>query len=317
MVSCLNEVRLSKSDASLVDEVTAKYYLNKNNALSEFKILDRPLSTENYVIAVKIGNESLKSQIEEGLNNTIKTNKAKEISEKWFGENIVCFENTDENTKKEANQNYENTYLALSKGLTETLKLFFVCFIFSCPLGTVLAFLRNSSFKPLKFIIDSYTAIMRGTPLLLQIFFAFYGLPIIFPSLRLTDRFLIGACSFILNYTAYFTEIFRGGLKSIDKGQTEAIKALQIPKFKAIFKIILPQMFKVCLPAVCNETISLVKDTALIFSIGVVEFLTAAKNIVNKTANITAYIAVFVIYLLICLLINIIFKFTESKLKFE
>ena len=199
----------------------------------------------------------------------------------------------------------------------ETLKLFAVCFIFSFPIGIVLAFLRNLKFAPLRFLIDIYTNLMRGTPLLLQIFFMFYGLPIMFPNLKITDRFLIGVISFVLNYAAYFTEIFRGGLKSIDKNQLEAIKVLQIPKFTAIFKIILPQMFKVCLPSVCNETVSLVKDTALIFSIGIVELLTSAKSIVNETANITAYIVAFGIYLGICTTINLIFKWVENKLKFE
>ena len=101
------------------------------------------------------------------------------------------------------------------------------------------------------------------------------------------------------------------------KNQLEAIRVLQIPKFTAIFKIILPQMFKVCLPSVCNETVSLVKDTALIFSIGIVELLTSAKSIVNETANITAYIVAFLIYLGICTTINLIFKWVENRLKFE
>ena len=310
MVNCLSEVRLLKTDTTLADEVTARYYLAKNN----FEILSDPLSTENYVVAVKNGNETLKNEIEYGLTKIIENGVAENISKKWFGKNIICFENSEQTSSNSKNKN-DSFQTQLLGGLLETLKLFIVCFILSFPIGIILAFLRK--FGPLKFLIDIYTNIMRSTPLLLQIFFMFYGLPIMFPNLKITDRFLIGVTSFVLNYAAYFTEIFRGGLKSIDKNQLEAIKVLQIPKFTAIFKIILPQMFKVCLPSVCNETVSLVKDTALIFSIGIVELLTSAKSIVNETANITAYIATFLIYLAICTTINLIFKWLENKLKFE
>ena len=314
MVNCLSEVRLLKTDTTLADEVTARYYLAKNNLESEFEILSDPLSTENYVVAVKNGNETLKNEIEYGLTKIIENGVAENISKKWFGKNIICFENAEQTSSNSKNKN-DSFQTQLLGGLLETLKLFIVCFILSFPIGIILAFLRK--FGPLKFLIDIYTNIMRSTPLLLQIFFMFYGLPIMFPNLKITDRFLIGVTSFVLNYAAYFTEIFRGGLKSIDKNQLEAIKVLQIPKFTAIFKIILPQMFKVCLPSVCNETVSLVKDTALIFSIGIVELLTSAKSIVNETANITAYIATFLIYLAICTTINLIFKWVENKLKFE
>ena len=310
MVNCLSEVRLLKTDTTLADEVTARYYLAKNN----LEILSDPLSTENYVVAVKNGNETLKNEIEYGLTKIIENGVAENISKKWFGKNIICFENSEQTSSNSKNKN-DSFQTQLLGGLLETLKLFIVCFILSFPIGIILAFLRK--FGPLKFLIDIYTNIMRSTPLLLQIFFMFYGLPIMFPNLKITDRFLIGVTSFVLNYAAYFTEIFRGGLKSIDKNQLEAIKVLQIPKFTAIFKIILPQMFKVCLPSVCNETVSLVKDTALIFSIGIVELLTSAKSIVNETANITAYIATFLIYLAICTTINLIFKWLENKLKFE
>ena len=156
---------------------------------------------------------------------------------------------------------------------------------------------------------------MRGTPLLLQIFFIFYGIPLIF-GLKFNDRFLIGAIAFILNYAAYFAEIFRGGLKSIGKGQYEAVQVLQIPRLKAIKKIIIPQVLKVSLPSLCNECVTLVKDTALIFCIGITELLIATKNIVNSSANVSAYAITAGIYLLICSVINVIFKLWESKVKY-
>jgi len=311
MVSCLNEVNVETSDATIVDESVARYYLNQNSLQDKFKILDEEISTEDYVIAVKKGNDNLKNKIENGLSEIIVSGKAKEISEKWFGKDVICFD--DKSEKEKTKKESSNIFSSLSKGLLQTLKLFSVCLIFSIPLGLILCLLRSSNI--LKIIIDLYTWIMRGTPLLLQIFFIFYGIPLIF-GLKFNDRFLIGAIAFILNYAAYFAEIFRGGLKSIGKGQYEAIQVLQIPRLKAIKKIIVPQVLKVSLPSLCNECVTLVKDTALIFCIGITELLIATKNIVNSSANVSAYAITAGIYLLICSVINVIFKLWESKVKY-
>ena len=208
-------------------------------------------------------------------------------------------------------------FIELLRGLLVTLELFAVCWVFSIPFGLLLCFARKNSLKFFRFLIDTYIWIMRGTPLLLQIFFLFYGLPLIFPVLQVNDRFLVGAFAFILNYVAYFAEIFRGGLKNVDKGQFESIKVLKISKLKAVFRIIIPQMLRVCLPSVCNESVALVKDTALIFSIGVIVLLTTAKNIVNSSADIFAYVVAAVMYLFICSLVNLAFKIFEKRLKFE
>ena len=316
MLTCLKEVQLGKSDATVVDEIMAKYYINQNSLQSEFKILDEELAVENNVIAVKKGNESLKNEIENGLSMIINSGEASKISNKWFGENIIKFGTIDNDNKK----TYKKIDITsdLLKGLLQTLKLFSVCLIFSIPLGLILCILKNLKFKPLKFIVDAYIWIMRGTPLLLQIFFIFYGIPLMIPKLQLSnDRFLMGSIAFILNYAAYFAEIFRGGLKSINKGQFEAIKVLKIPKSKSLFKIIIPQAFRVCLPSVCNELVSLVKDTSLIFSIGIIDLLTATKDIVNTSANITIYAITAGIYLSICALVNLVFNLLEKKLNFE
>ena len=316
MLTCLKEVQLGKSDAAVVDEIMARYYINQNSLQSEFKILDEELDVENNVVAVKKGNESLKDEIELGLSMIIQSGKAGEISKKWFGENIIKFGNIN-NDNKVTSKKIDITS-DLLKGLLQTLKLFLVCLIFSIPLGLFLCILKNLKFKPLKFLVDTYIWIIRGTPLLLQIFFIFYGIPLMMPQLQLSnDRFLMGSIAFILNYAAYFAEIFRGGLKSIDKGQFEAIKVLKISKSKSLFKIIIPQAFRVCLPSVCNELVNLVKDTSLIFSIGIIDLLTATKDIVNTSANISIYIIAAGIYLAICALINLIFNLLENKLNFD
>ena len=316
MVDCLNEVRLGKSEATVVDEVVVRYYFTKNSLQNDFKILDQELETEDYVIAVRKDNLELKDKIEKALKAVVEDGRAGEISKKWVGSNVITFSAIKEKESAVDNKNV-NVFSELFQGLLVTLKLFAICWVMSIPLGLILCFLRRVRLKFVKIIIDIYIWIMRGTPLLLQIFFLFYGLPLMFPNLQMNDRFLVGVIAFVLNYVAYFAEIFRGGIKNVDKGQFESIKVLKIPKIKAMFRIIIPQMLRVCLPSICNESVSLVKDTALIFSVGVIELLTTAKNLVNTNADILAYIIAAGIYLLICSLINLIFKIWENKLKFE
>ncbi len=289
MVDCLNEVLVGHSFGAVLDEVVFKYFVNKKGLEGKFKVLKEPLSKEDYVIAFRKDDVKLKEEVEKGLLNLIKTKKAEEISKKWFGENIIDLKEVEGKQKNSVKQNDFGFSFELFKGLLVSLKLFFLCILLSIPLGLLICFLRVKEIKILNILIDSYTLLMRGTPLLLQI---------------------------LLNYAAYFVEIFRGGYKSIDRGQFDAIKVLDIPKNRAIFRIILPQMFNVCLPSLCNETITLVKDTALIFSIGVVELLTVSKNMVNNMVSIKPYLWAALLYLLVCFLIYCLFKFFEKKLKY-
>ncbi len=316
-VDCLNELQQKKVDAVVVDEAVASYYMNLNGLNNEFKILNEVLSSEFYVIAVKKGNVALKDKIEQAYKNVVNTPQAEQISKKWFGKlNVLQLGNLKIDDLDSENIDQTDVFKTLGSGLLVSLSLFAFCLAFSVPLGLILTYIRNLKLSFLNHIINFYIAIMRGTPLLLQLFFAFYGLPLLMPFLVLKQRFLVGVVVFILNYTAYFTEIFRGGLNAISKGQFEAIEILGISKIVAVFKIIIPQMLKVCLPSICNETISLIKDTALIFSIGVIELLTATKNLVNATANVVYYIVVAAIYFVLCSLINLIFKLFEKKFQF-
>ena len=121
-----------------------------------------------------------------------------------------------------------------------TLKLFLFSLIFSLPLGFILCLFRRFNLKFLNILIDLYTLVIRGTPLLLQIFFIFYGIPLLIPAFKMNSRFFVGTIAFILNYAAYFSEIFRGGLNSISVGQWDAIKVLRLPNFRSIKRIVLP-----------------------------------------------------------------------------
>lgn len=313
MVNCLNEVETRKSDATIVDEIVAKYYLNKLGE-DKFKILDQELSSEFYVVAVKKGNFELKEFIESKLDEIYKSGIASKISKKWFGQDIFYWQ--DENSNKSSSKKRLNFLIPMFDGLKQTLLLFIIVLVFSIPLGLVLFFLQKLKFG---IIIKCFINLMRCTPLLLQLLFVFYGipyLPFIGEFLAIKSRFLAGILTFVLNYSAYFAEIFRGGFLSIDKGQYEAAKILGIGKFKSFLKIFLPQAMKICMPSICNESVTLIKDTSLIFAIGVQELLSTTKNIVNSTANIAPYIISFGVYLIICSMIVFIFKKLEETFKF-
>ncbi|GHV29816.1 hypothetical protein FACS189481_3170 [Clostridia bacterium] len=319
MVNCLNEVEIFKSDATVVDEIVAKYYLNDKGLSSKFKILNEEISTEDYVVAVKKGNFELKNEIERQLAVLKDSEEGAKVSQKWFGTDLFLWEDLNEGTKEVAQQNKSVSFKPIFQGSVVTLKLFFVVIIFSLPLGLLLCVVQTSKRRFLRFIIKIYTNLMRGTPLLLQLFFIFYGLPyipIIGKYLTFKGRFAAGAFTFIINYAAYFVEIFRGGFLGIDKGQSDAAKVLGFSKSQMLFKILLPQVIRITLPTICNECVTLIKDTALIFAIGVTELLATAKNIVNSTANVMSYVIAGGIYLLTCAVVVRIFKKLENKFSF-
>lgn len=196
------------------------------------------------------------------------------------------------------------------EGLKITLSVFFITLIISVPLGIMIAFLRLSKNKIISQIANLYILIMRGTPLLLQLVFVFFGLPlmgIIF------DRFDAVIVAFSLNYAAYFAEIFRGGIQSIDKGQYEGAFVLGFSKFEMYRKIIFPQVIKRVLPAMSNEVITLIKDTAIVYAIGLNDILRIAQIAQNQQASIVPLIEAGAVYLVLIGILTIMFKKIENK----
>ncbi len=205
----------------------------------------------------------------------------------------------------------KSTWYILS-GCTVTLKLFALTLVFSVPLGFVCAMAKTSKFRLLKLVMGLYTSVVRGTPLLLQIFFVYYGLPIFFPALRL-ERFTAAAITFIINYGAYFTEIFRGGIQSIDRGQYEAARVLGMNYRQTMGRIILPQTIKRVLPPVANEAITLVKDTALVVVLGIGEILRNSKEIVARDFTVSPFIIAAVVYLVLNYSVVLFFRKLEKR----
>lgn len=195
-------------------------------------------------------------------------------------------------------------------GFKITLWLFVVTALFSIPLGTIVCLLRLSKVKTIRFLVQGYILIMRGTPLLLQIIFVFFGLPIIGIVL---NREVAVSIAFILNYAAYFSEIFRGGINSIDIGQFEAAKVLKLSKKSTYFGIILPQVIKRVLPSLGNELITLVKDTSLVYALGLGDVLRAAKTLSNKDASLVPILLAGGIYLIFIGVVTYGLKRVENK----
>lgn len=203
-----------------------------------------------------------------------------------------------------------NLLPSMVDGLVTTLEVFSLTLILSIPLGILVSIGRISKVKFLSKITEFYIWVMRGTPLMLQIVFIFFGLPLIG---IIFDRFTAVLIAFVLNYGAYFGEIFRGGIESIDKGQYEAAKVLGLTPYKTFKRVILPQMFKIVLPSIANEVITLIKDTSLVYIVGIGELLRAGKIASNRDVSLIPLALVGVIYLLLTAIFTEVFNKIEGR----
>lgn len=206
--------------------------------------------------------------------------------------------------------NFEMLIDQLMGGLKITLSVFILTLILSIPIGIIVAILRVKGNKLTKRIVDFYILIMRGTPLLLQIIFIFFGLPLV--GIRF-GRFTAAIVAFVLNYGAYFAEIFRAGIEGVDDGQLEACEMLGLSEFDVYIRIILPQAFKKVIPPVGNEVISLIKDTALVYIVGLQDILMVGKIATNREASLFPLVIVGVLYLILVIVLTNVFKKLEKK----
>ena len=198
-------------------------------------------------------------------------------------------------------------------GAEITLKLFFITLLLSLPLGLGLALLRVSSWAVLRQLVNGYIWLMRGTPLMLQLLFIYFALPLVpVIGVRLPD-FPSAIVAFTLNYAAYFAEIFRAGIQSVDRGQYEAAKSLGMSYSQTMRRIVLPQMVRHILPPMSNETITLIKDTSLIYVLALNDLLRAARHIVQREFTITPFIVAAAFYLIMTLLLTWVFQRLELR----
>ena len=210
--------------------------------------------------------------------------------------------------------------LSLLEGFGGTLKLFVLTLLFALPLGLVISFGSMSKVSFIRVPIRFLIWVIRGTPLMLQLLVVYYGPGIIFGNniwgSRDTGRFLAALFSFVINYSCYFSEIFRGGIQSIPVGQYEAATQLGYSKAQTFFKIILPQVIKRILPAITNEVITLVKDTSLAFSLAYMEMFTIAKQIAAAQTTMMPFVVAAVFYYLFNLLVAFTMEQIEKKMSY-
>ena len=204
--------------------------------------------------------------------------------------------------------------MQLLEGFGETLKVFSLTLLFALPLGLVVSFGSMSKFTPLRALVKGFVWIIRGTPLMLQLIIIFYGPGLMF-GLPAMPRFTATILAFTINYACYFSEIYRGGIESIPKGQYEAGQVLGMTKSQIFFKVVLLQVIKRILAPISNEVITLVKDTSLARIIGIYEIIWAGESFIKK-GLIWPLFYTGVFYLVFSGLLTILFAKLEKKLDY-
>ena len=205
----------------------------------------------------------------------------------------------------------------LSEGFLVTVEIFALTLLFSLPLGMLVAFGRMSRCKIVKLIAKLYISVMRGTPLMLQIIVVYFG-PYYMFRLKMGAGYSFPAViiAFVINYAAYFAEIYRSGIESMPKGQYEAAEVLGYSKAQTFVRIILPQVIKRVLPSITNETITLVKDTSLAFTISIAEMFTVAKQIGAAQTSVVPLLAAGIFYYVFNLIVATVMEYIEKRLSY-
>ena len=205
----------------------------------------------------------------------------------------------------------------LSEGFLVTVEIFALTLLFSLPLGMLVAFGRMSRCKIVKLIAKLYISVMRGTPLMLQIIVVYFGPYYMFRLKMGTGyRFPAVIIAFVINYAAYFAEIYRSGIESMPRGQYEAAEVLGYSKAQTFVRIILPQVIKRVLPSITNETITLVKDTSLAFTISIAEMFTVAKQIGAAQTSVVPLLAAGIFYYVFNLIVATVMEYIEKRLSY-
>ncbi|MFN9169744.1 MAG: ABC transporter permease subunit, partial [Dolichospermum sp.] len=314
----LQELQNGNVDAVINDAPVTLYAINTGN-LQEIKVIQQLLTEEFYGIATAKNSLDL-PLINQGLSTILENGKYQQIYQKWFKSTppILPERLPDGNQ----NPNKINPFIVfwqslpiLLNGALVTLQLAFISGLLGLISGSLIGIIRLSTIKPLRFLARAYIDFFRGTPLLVQIFMIYFGLPAIFQEIgfNLTlNRFIAGVVALSLNSAAYIAEVVRGGIESIENGQTEAAKSLGLNPLQTMIYVIFPQAFRRMIPPLGNEFISLLKDTSLVAVIGFEELFRKGQLIVSENYRaLEIYAAVAVIYLCLTLISSQFFSQLE------
>ena len=204
----------------------------------------------------------------------------------------------------------------MSAGMLKTTLIFVLTLVGSLPLGMLVALLRKSRFAPVRGFIKGFISIMRGTPLMLQLMVWYFGPYYLFGWNIGNWRFPAIITGFVLNYAAYFAEIYRGGIESIPKGQYEAAEVLGYTRFQTFMRIILPQVAKIIMPSVTNEVITLVKDTSLAFTLAYQEVFSMAKQISASQTSFMPFLIAGVFYFVANYVVEVVMARIEKSMDY-
>lgn len=205
----------------------------------------------------------------------------------------------------------------LAGGMWVSIQIFVVTLVCSLPLGLFISFGRMSKNSIIRTIVKFYISVMRGTPLMLQLMVVYFG-PYYLFGIKVGNgyRLIAAYIGFVINYAAYFAEIYRSGIQSMPAGQYEAAKLLGYTRTQTFFRILFPQVVKRILPPVTNEVITLVKDTSLAFTISVFEMFAAAKALASSQASLIPFVAAGLFYYIFNLLVAVAFEYIEKRLDY-
>ena len=209
---------------------------------------------------------------------------------------------------------WSQVFIEVSKGLENTFIVFGSTLLIALPLAALLALVYLSRAKVLKGILSTFIWIIRGSPLMLQLIFMMFGLPVLL-GIPFKNRLLVATLTFIVNYTAYFIAMFHNGLKVIPQGQWEAAQMLQLSKYRTLTKVIYPQMIRNTLKPLENETITLLKDTALISTLALSDILINALEVLNRDQRIESLFIALIMYLFFSFIIIQFFKYLQRKVR--
>lgn len=290
-------------DAVVVGGVYGNYVVNLRGEENYNVFLDTS-AVEPMAVSLRKADKEFVDEINSAFKEIREDGTYEKIYKKWFG--------TGRTSAKKENI-LKNMIPSLKKGFKLTLGLFAIVFLASIPLGLLFAIPRAFGPNWIKALIEIYVFVMRSTPLLLQLMVVFFGLPYLGISF---NRFPAAIFAFIINYTAYFIEIFRGGFTAISPGQYESLKVLGIGKVRGFFRIIVPQVLNNVLPALGNEVIALVKDTSLVYVIGLGEILRVASISANTYASLMPYLIVGGIYMVIVGIVTVFLRQIEKKIAY-
>ena len=336
-------------DAICMDIGVAMYQLEARGA--KLRMLEEQVSTEQYAIGFKLGNETMRDEVQNTLKEIYQDGTFDKIAEQWGLSDCVCLDKyfgeesqVEQGTTGEVDSASKSEKGMLSSigtyakellaGSIASIEIFFLTILFSLPLGLMIMFVRRSKYKLLQWIAKIYISIMRGTPLMLQLWVVFFGPHYIsqaiggvlktffgyndFVGIQLSSeyRFYAVIIGFSVNYAAYFAEIFRAGIEAVPVGQTEAAKVLGYSRTQIFGRIIFPQMVKRVMPPVTNEIITLVKDTSLAFAIAHTEMFTIAKQTAAASASIMPIVVAGVFYYIFNFVVAFVMSKIEKKMSY-